>query len=331
LRGIFALVAIILILAAGVYPMAKASNAGPQYSIGVEDTSVSVSITLNILQNLTAFENSFSLPQFRGVLVGANASDVSQTVQSALQQENPQARVSNFRLDASSTAWSAAAGHQWFNISMSMNVSGVETNTNGVSHIDLSWKSFAISTSVQVGAVEVNNVGQAFLASAASDLAQQASSTGSFSQLFFQVNGKEASRFQFPSAVNSWSTLNFSSLAPPIASWHLTYTPLASSNAWSLNAAQGLGVAVVVLITEAGQQQSRAVYGLLYDLSSTVTTPRGSAVNGDVVTLSGSGIPEVAMAGVIVSTLGLWSCTFVYERRFLGRNPNKRSSRKSSK
>src|SRR6267378_1401240 len=165
-------ISVLLILLASSSSLAWASSP-PEYKINVTTNAVSVSITLTLFQNLTAYKTSFSLPQVHALLEGTNSTSAAQGVQNALQAKSPGAQVSNLRLEVDSTAWSNATSLQWFNISLSMEVRGVSSERNGVAQTDLSWKSFGVPTDISLGGVEVNNVGQKLLLKVAGDLAGQ--------------------------------------------------------------------------------------------------------------------------------------------------------------
>src|SRR6267378_5857206 len=80
--------------------VAAASTPTAQYSVGLTNGAVSVSLNLNLLQNATllSFEKSFSLPLVHGSAVGGNSTDLAQELQGALRSKNPNVQVSNLNL-----------------------------------------------------------------------------------------------------------------------------------------------------------------------------------------------------------------------------------------
>src|SRR5260370_20810679 len=109
--GHFTVISVLLILLGSSSSLAWASSS-PEYDISVTTKAVSVSITLTLFQNLTAYKTSFSLPQVHALLEGTNSSSAAHGVQDALQAKSPGAQVNNLRLEVDSTAWANTTGLQ---------------------------------------------------------------------------------------------------------------------------------------------------------------------------------------------------------------------------
>ncbi len=324
-RPTLAIPIVLLITTGLIFPAAQASSVSSPYSITIGGGTVSASIILDIFQNLTIFENSFTLPQFQGVLEGANSTAVAQAVQGALQVSDSQARADNVRLQAVSGPWSALNGRQWLNISLDLNVGGVISSSGEASRVDMSWKSFAVPSGIVLGANEANRLGEAYLFNVATTLVAESPPT-STSSIFFSVNGLEIPSSDFPAAVRDWSVLDFSRLATPVSTWKTIPSPLTNTNIWS-STALSLGVRVLSQIQEPGQGVGRTSYGLFYDLNAVIIAPSRSSVTGNTFTFTTGSSLEIVMTGIILSTLILWSGTFVYERRLPGMVPGRRSKR----
>jgi len=315
------LITVLLVTLASVSSLAWASSSA-EYSVNVTGQAVSVSINLAIFQNLTAYESTFNLPQIHSVLAGTNSTSVAEGVQTALQAKSPGAHVNNLRLEVDSTAWSSSNSLQWFNISLTMTVSGVSVYKSGNAQVDLSWKSFAVPSDISLGGVEVNNIGEKILLKVAGDLAAQSNTNPKISFIFF-VNGREISPPQFPMIVGGLSTLNFSSLAAPISNWKETYDPLAQTSTWALSPARSWGMRFVL---QSGQ--SSGVEKIDYELSTRTTgiivAPTRLSVTGNTIVISVDSLPQTFMAAIILSISGVAVGATVYERRILKRPTRKR-------
>ncbi len=321
----FVILALLLLLT-GYAPRVGAPSPPLQFLVNVTNRAVSVSINLNLVQNITSFESSFTLPQLRVSALGVNSTGLAETVQRALQLKNRNALVSNLNLQFGSSAWSNATSRQWLNMSLSFEVSGVTLPQGAVAQVDLSWKSFAVSSGYSLGGVEVNRIGEAYLVGVAADLAAMRS-TSQFIQTSYQVNGRTYDPTQFPDAVRNIFVLNFSSFATPISQWQQQpYVALGGSQGWSFTGARGLGMIFIQQIQEPGSS-SRAVYGLSYDLVGKITATGSARADGDTVFLVVSNLPEMIMAATIVSVTLLGTATYVWERRVLNTGRRKRPKR----
>jgi hypothetical protein len=321
-RATIAILSLILIYA----PIAGASSSPTQYAVGITDGVVAVSFNLNMVQNITylSFEKSFTLPSLHVLARGANSTGLAQLVQGALQSMNPKAQVSNLNLQIASSPWSNATNTQWLNMSLTFNVNGVTVSRGDAATTDLSWKSFRVLSGYTLGGVEVNRIGDKYFSGVAADLALH-SGGSSFIQIFYHVNGVPLDPSKFPDAVRNMTVLDFSSFATPVSSWKESHVaPISES--WSFADGQGLGMVYAQQVNEAGVL-STAKYGLFYDLSGSVTAPFGARVNGDTVTLVVGTLSGVIMAGIVVSTVGLWSGSYLFERRIQSKTARKRVKR----
>jgi len=214
---------------------------------------------------------------------------------------------------------------QWFNVSLSFDVRGVQTDTSGSSRVDMAWKSFAVPSNVTVGGYEVNNIGAGYLVGVASQFAN-ASQGGPSSPVRFQflVNGHPLLPRDFPSLVRNVETLNFSTINTPVSKWTLAYD---SGNflSWSFKGGL-LGAEFVVIINEPGVV-TRTFYGLFYRMTSKVTAPVRSVANGDSITVVFSDAPETLMAISILSVSVLGVVAFFSERRLVSGFSRKRQRR----
>jgi hypothetical protein len=315
---------LLLLLVALDTTEARASSAPPHVLIGVSGESLSVSINLDMYQNITALLPAFSLPQLHGDLEGANSTRALQAIQNATREKAPTAQLSELKLQAATSAWSSTANLQWFNISLSFSVSGISTVKNGIDQFDMSWKSFVIASNVSIGGFEVNGIGAGYLAGVASTMAQQTSSQAV--RISFVANSIPIFTSEFPSQVERFTALNFSSLSTPVSSWKSNFDSLTNTMSWSFNPRHGRNVAEVKVVTAAGET-AIFYYGLFYDVGAKITAPIRSWVSGDTLTVDVSDLPQTLMGITVVSTLVVGVGTFVTERRILNKGSKKRPKR----
>ena len=311
------IVVVLLLLALAAYPSAKADASSPLASLSanVGNGVVHAFANLNIFQNLTAYEGSFALPQFSGVLQGSDSTVLAGMVQRAIGEKEPSAKVANLVLLARTSPWVNSSSIQWFNVSLSFDLKGVQTDRSGTSQVDMAWKSFALASNVTVGGYEVNNIGAGYLVGVARQLAN-ASLGGPSSPIRFTflVNGHPLLPRDFPILVRNVEALNFSTINTPVSKWTLAYDT-GNLLSWSFRGGL-LGVEILTTINEPGGG-SRAFYGLFYRLTSKITAPARSVANGDSIIVVFSDTPETLMGIVILSVSVLGVVAFFSEKRLV--------------
>jgi hypothetical protein len=323
LRSILLAAALLLFLAASTGQVGGSpQRSGVTVDIGSGVSNVSLSV--NIFQNLTSLDPSFTLPQARSMLTESNSTPYASRIQSGLQTKNPTAIVKALRLEAVSTAWSNTTSSQWLNISINFGVDGIAVNNNGVEQVDTSWRSFAVSSNMTIGSLESNNIGSAYLG----EIARYVSGLANTKLLLFtfHINNQAFSRQRFSTGIGMVSVLNFSSLATPLSSWAEAYNSTSNTVYWSSNKLPTLGVLVTETVNEV--TPTKIAYELAYSFQKAIiTAPLRSSVSGDKVTVV-FGDTQSTLMGIIVGSASAIAigATF-YERRFLGRVTNKRARR----
>jgi hypothetical protein len=287
---------------------------------------VSVTVNFQIFQNLTSLENSFALPQFNGVLLGANSTDTSSAIQQALDTKSSQARVSALKLGLSTTAWNANSNVQWFNTSLQFQVRGVQTVQNGVVTVDMSWKSFSVAQNVSLGGVEVNNIGAKYLSSVAAKIAQIELIGGSFITYTNTVNSFRVKASNMATAAQVISLLDFTRVQPSVDSWHESYDVGAQMVTWSFKPSVIPGIIIAESIAEANPP-TKVNFVLSYGLQAAVSAPARSHAQGDRVIVKFGDNAETLMGSIISVIIALGAVTFVYEKRTLGRGVTKKPKR----
>lgn len=325
MKALIAGLAILVLLVVSVTPQVRGQSQNADFSISVYEEGVSVSIDLHVSQNLTVLKSGFALPQFQILLAGGNSTNAAGKLQTGMQAMSPLAQVRDLRLEAASGAWDATSNLQWLNLSINFRVDGVLSVRGGAGQADLSWKSFAVASDVDVDGFEINNIGRRYLTAIASQIATE--QTGSrLIQVSFQVNGRATGAMGFGPAVANLNTLNFSSVARSVSDWKLTDVALASTKSWSIDSRPGLGMTFIRTITEP-RAEERLLYGVFYNLKGEITAPSGSSSHGDLISAVFSSFSETLMGVAILSSVSVGLGTWVYERRVLNFKSKKKPKR----
>jgi hypothetical protein len=279
---------------------------------------------LNVFQNITSYDRYFVLPRVLVSTSGANSSDLAQILEASIKLKSPQARVSNANLRIVSSPWINSSSIQWMNETLAFTVSGVTTSQGGKALVDLSWKSFTVSSRYALGGVEANRIGETYLPGPAAFLAA-VGKPSQFISWAFQVGGKFYDPSQFPDAARNVTVWDLSSFATPISKWQWSHMSLVGES-WSLRANGQVGMAAIERVLEE-RGPATARYELSYDLAGTISAPVGARANGDVVTLVTSSLLEAVMGGVILSVVGLLLGVTIIERRFQNKTIRKKPRR----
>ncbi len=315
----------LLLLAVSLANLGAHAEPSAAYSISLGTSSVSVSVHFQIYQNLTDLEPSFRLPEQRGALYGGNASQVTQLIQESLQTKSPQALVTSLDLGIASSAWSNTTKRQWFNVTLSFQVDRVSTAKGGVATVDMSWKSFAVPSDMEIAGVEVNKIGTDLLLQVANQIASENSTPSPIGQTSFIVNSRQQPVTKFAEVVSRINLFNFSSFSTPVSQWQAPFIPLTDARTWS-NAAPGLGMSFTKTFAEPEGTFTQA-WGLFYSLQAEITAPGGSTSIEDKILVSLDSNGETVMGITIIGLSVLGSGTFLFERRLTRGRMRKKSKR----
>jgi hypothetical protein len=300
------------------------------FQANVSSSSVHVSLGLSIIQNLTSIQANMSFPEFQGTLAGTNSSNLAMLLEKALQSQVSTATVDNAVLSEQSFPWSNLTNTQYLNLSLNFDVHDVQKSQTGVYHVDMSWKSFAISSPIAIGSFEANKIGS-YLLAGAKQIAELPT-TQSFQngnviiRLTLDVYSKIEEGSNFPPSVQNLSILNFSRMAKPISTWAASFDSASNTITWSSNIGKIPLIDAFQTTIEAGNT-TRTDYVMTYNLHAKVTAPGGSTVQGDSVVSTFQGANEGVMGIIIVVAVALGFGSFLYERRILVKTSKKRGRR----
>jgi len=175
-----------------------------------------------------------------------------------------------------------------------------------------------------IGSLEVNNIGSAYLG----EIARYISGLANTKLVIFtfHINSQAFSRQRFPAAIGMVSVLNFSSLATQLSSWAEAYNSTSNTVYWTSSKLPTFGVLVTETVNEA--TPTKIAFELVYSFNrAVITAPLRSSVSGDKITVVFGDTPATLMGVIITSASAIAIGTAFYEKRILGRTPNKRARR----
>jgi hypothetical protein len=329
-RMLFVAVCLIALTLAATVTPAWAASSSSNFAASVGSDGIHVSVSLEVVQNLTGIQANMTLPQFQGALVGPNATGLATSLQAVIQSKVPTAIVSQAELHEETSTVSSLGTVQYLNLTLKYNVGGVETSQNGVSQVDMSWKAWALSSPVPLGAFEANRIG-GYLVKGANEIAStpqtQIINNGNIViRLTYEVNTKLLVAANFPGHILTLSVLNFTQMSKPISTWNQSFDLTSNAAVWSTNLG-GAHLADIFQTTVEAGNTTRLDYSLSYSLQAKVTAPGGSSAKGDTIVSTFQGTPELIMAAIILSSVLIGLGVFLYEKQITGRNRGKRVKR----
>ncbi|TMI48309.1 hypothetical protein E6H17_03895 [Candidatus Bathyarchaeota archaeon] len=316
LRRVFSTLFLVIVFSTlPTVPLAHASPAPPVFDATVLSDSVLVTLNLQVSQNLTGLEPSFSLPSYNGTLTGANSTSLASLVQTAIDGKVPQATVKDLSLRLASTSLTGSAQFQWFNVSLQFRLTGVQTSQGGLEQVNMAWKSFNVPQNVTVGSVEVNNIGAVYLYSVANQIAQleRGAGTGGLVTYGNIVNFFRVSTADLASRTARINLFNFTQLLSPVDTWQQTYDFSSNAETWSFDLNQILGL--MITITPKEPQATPSTNGVIYSIQAAVSAPARSWAQGDMINAVFNDNSENLMLGIIVSGLLVAATGFTIDRR----------------
>jgi hypothetical protein len=329
-RKLFLAVCLVVFILASTVPLGQAVSPSSSLIASVGSDGIHVSLNLSLFQNFTGIQANMTLPQYQGALVGSNATGLMGSLQAAIRSKVSSAIVSQAELYEKTSAAPASNNIQYVNITLKYNVGGVETSENGISSVDLSWKSWAMSSPVPLGAFEANRIG-GYLVKGATEIAStpqtQIINNGNIViRLTYEVNSKLLVAADFPGHVQALSILNFTQMSKPVSTWNESFDLASNTDVWSTNLG-GVHLADIFQTTVEAGNSTRLDYSLSYSLQAKVSAPGGSSAKGDIIISTFQGIPELLMAAIIVSSVLIGVGAIFYEKQITGKNRSKRGKR----
>lgn len=249
-----------------------------EVSVQIQTDSVMVKIESSIYQNMTVF------PQSKFSLSGENLTDASSKFESAMRAKCPQASVRGFSM-------SATLNSTWMNVSVRLELVGVQSKKGDVLDINCTWKSFVIRQDIRVGNISLNLVGQSYILPLVEKY-------GNRTETIFYKRGTMP--MTLPMAKNeagNATLFEFTGFELPLEKWSKTYNFSSQSTTWQFSAQPTLDL-LVKLKEDNATKHVRAEI----DPKATITARGHATVKGDTITLDLSqGFNEVAMIGIVIT------------------------------
>jgi len=249
-----------------------------EVSIQIQTDGVMVKIESSIYQNMTVF------PQSMFSLSGENLTDASSKFESAVRAKCPQASVKEFSMNVTSNT-------SWMNVSVRLELVGVQSRRGDVLDINCTWKSFMIRQDIRFGNVSLNLVGQSYVL-------PQVERYGNRTETIFYKRGTMP--MTLPMARNeagNATLFEFTSFELPVEKWSKTYNFSTQSTKWEFNGQPTLDLMIKF-------KEDNATKHLLakIDPKATITARGHATAKGDMITLDLSqGFSEVAMIGIVIA------------------------------
>jgi len=288
LSRIFASALILLIIFLYETVPAQAS----EISVQIQTDGVMVKIESSIYQNMTV------LPQSRFSLSGENLTDASAKFESAIRAKCPQASLRAFSM-------SATLNNTWMNVSVRLELGGLQSKRGDILDINCTWKSFVIRQDIRVGNISLNLVGQNYILPIVEEY-------GNRTETIFYKRGTMP--MTLPMARNeagNATLFEFTSFELPVEKWSKTYNFSTQSTTWEFSAQPALD-----LLIKFKEDNVTKHFRAEIDPKATITARGHATVKGDVIALDVSqGFSEVAMIGIVVTLLTIAVLAHIQRRK----------------
>jgi hypothetical protein len=285
-----------LVLVAPVKAQQYPSNA----NVGVNRDSVTVSLRLNMVENLTG------LPQLSAVLDSSNSSQLAQSMTGSMQKLTPGVTVSALAMTAKTILLNATLRLWLLEENYTFTVQGANTNIGSSIKSDLAFLSMNDSDPAKLGTVEINNLGSSYLLQPIINLPTNPTSR-------FFVNGRQFLNKVSPEIQTRKFSLLDLSWIPPLSRWTQQTGPLDSSTVWTMNPDPPYNLTIGINSVES---VFIPVYLAIVDPSLTLTISAGNAViNGMTVSFDLPAVQEIIMPIIIIVLLATAAGTLLLDRR----------------
>lgn len=294
------LAAIALIVFLALYP---AHPANGTVQIDIVGSTVSVQISSTVTQNIT------SIPVFSAYYGPDNSSIISESVQDALRASSSQARVEELSLNVSSTngSNSTIAFNLMFKVSQVVELRGELVD------IDLSWKSFAVTSDILFQDHSVNLVGEAYMLPVILDFMTAPPTPGLSFRAFIDGTGPRNIP-DMTKATKAIAFLNMSTFSNPISEMGLSY--FLSENRTSFSSGpRNVRLRFIESESNPPFEPITVYYVITFDNQLDVSVQGRATASGDRLLLETGSSAAAIMTFAIVALTGVLVGTGLYERR----------------
>ena len=259
-------------------------------SIGVTRDSVTVQMNLALKENLT------DLPLVYGHLGSANSTALmqafSEPINSSIQELDPTARLSTLALAVKT---SNETGIWTLYENYTMTVIGANTNSGSSIRSNLRFIAMKMTESLQLGGIEVNNVGTALI------LPALQGKVALYPNLQFYIDGSHPTTAFIPEQTTTqFSILDFTWVTP-VSTWTTNSNVLGQFTSWTLDPASSQYNLTLGVPSPEGPFLKTFI--AIYEPSLIITAPPNAWVDGYTVSFDTSTPAETLMPSVIVASL----------------------------
>ena len=277
---------VLAILSGVVVVQARAES----ISIGVTRDSVTVQMNLALKENLT------DLPLVYGHLGSANSTALmqafSEPINSSIQELDPTARLSTLALAVKT---SNETGIWTLYENYTMTVIGANTNSGSSIRSNLRFIAMKMTESLQLGGIEVNNVGTALI------LPALQGKVALYPNLQFYIDGSHPTTAFIPEQTTTqFSILDFTWVTP-VSTWTTNSNVLGQFTTWTLDPASSQYNLTLGVPSPEGPFLKTFI--AIYEPSLIITAPPNAWVDGYTVSFDTSTPAETLMPSVIVASL----------------------------
>ena len=277
---------VLAILSGVVVVQARAES----ISIGVTRDSVTVQMNLALKENLT------DLPLVYGHLGSANSTALmqafSEPINSSIQELDPTARLSTLALAVKT---SNETGIWTLYENYTMTVIGANTNSGSSIRSNLRFIAMKMTESLQLGGIEVNNVGTALI------LPALQGKVALYPNLQFYIDGSHPTTAFIPEQTTTqFSILDFTWVTP-VSTWTTNSNVLGQFTSWTLDPASSQYNLTLGVPSPEGPFLKTFI--AIYEPSLIITAPPNAWVDGYTVSFDTSTPAETLMPSVIVASL----------------------------
>ncbi|HYU88567.1 MAG TPA: hypothetical protein VEL52_07765 [Candidatus Bathyarchaeia archaeon] len=259
-------------------------------SIGVARDSVTVQMNLVLEENLT------DLPSVNAFLGSANSTTVmqafSEPINGSIQELVPNARLSSLAL---AVRTSNQTGIWTLYENYTMTVIGANTNSGSNIRSNLRFIAMKMIESLQLGGIEVNNVGTALI------LPALQGKVALYPNLQFYIDGSHPTTAFIPEQTTTqFSILDFTWVTP-VSTWTTNSNVLGQFTTWTLDPASSQYNLTLGVPSPEGPFLKTFI--AIYEPSLIITAPPNAWVDGYTVSFDTSTPAETLMPSVIVASL----------------------------
>ena len=274
-------------------------------SIGVARDSVTVQMNLVLKENLT------DLPSVNAFFGSANSTTViqafSEPINSSIQELVPNARLSSLALTVRT---SNQTGIWTLYENYTMTVIGANTNSGSNIRSNLKFIAMKMIESLQLGGIEVNNVGTALI------LPALQGKVALYPNLQFYIDGSHPTTAFIPEQTTTqFSILDFTWVTP-VSTWTTNSNVLGQFTTWTLDPASSQYNLTLGVPSPEGPFLKTFI--AIYEPSLIITAPPNAWVDGYTVSFDTSTPAETLMPSVIVASLIVVLGAMGLDRRLTG-------------